>query len=42
MILESDIHNATILIVDDIEDNVFILERTLSEAGYSSIISTTD
>ena len=35
-----EIHNAKILIVDDQEANVNLLERTLRNAGYSSISST--
>jgi putative two-component system response regulator len=34
--------NATILIVDDQDSNLRLLERVLSNAGYSSFISTTD
>ncbi|MDO8788378.1 MAG: response regulator [Sulfuritalea sp.] len=37
---ESDILNASILIVDDQESNVSLLERLLGEAGYTSIAST--
>jgi len=37
---ESDILNASILIVDDQESNVSLLERLLGEAGYTSVAST--
>ncbi|MCK9381993.1 MAG: response regulator [Sulfuritalea sp.] len=37
---ESDILNASILIVDDQESNVTLLERLLSEAGYTNVAST--
>jgi len=36
----SDIYNANILIVDDIEANVLLLERMLKSAGYLSVKST--
>ena len=39
-ITESDILNASILIVDDQESNVSLLERMLSEAGYTNVAST--
>jgi len=39
-ITESDILNASILIVDDQESNVSLLERLLSEAGYTNVAST--
>ncbi len=42
MISESDIHNASILLVDDVEANVCLLERMLRGAGYTSIASTTE
>jgi two-component system cell cycle response regulator len=42
MISESDILNAAILIVDDLEANVLLLENTLRGAGYTRIASTTD
>ena len=42
MVSSSDIHNASVLIVDDVEANVRLLERMLSGAGYSSVASTTD
>jgi uncharacterized membrane protein len=37
----NDILNAAILIVDDEEPNVLLLERTLRNAGYTSLTSTT-
>ncbi|MDD5177194.1 MAG: response regulator [Sterolibacterium sp.] len=37
---ESDILNASILIVDDQESNVTLLESLLSEAGYTCVTST--
>lgn len=42
MIAESDILNASILIVDDLEFNVRVLDRILRNAGYTSIASTTN
>ena len=42
MISISDILNAKILIVDDLESNVQLLERMLSATGYSCIDSTRD
>ena len=42
MVSSSDILNARVLIVDDLEANVRLLERILSSAGYASIASTTD
>jgi PAS domain S-box-containing protein len=39
---ESDILNASILIVDDQEANVSLLEQTLSQAGYARVASTTN
>ena len=39
-ITESDILEASILIVDDQESNVALLEQLLSEAGYTSVSST--
>jgi len=42
MINSSEILNATILIVDDLEANVRLLEKTLSGAGYTRIASTLD
>ena len=41
MISESDILNASILIVDDQEANVGLLDRLLGDAGYTRIASTT-
>jgi PAS domain S-box-containing protein len=41
-ITESDILNASILIVDDQASNVSLLEQLLSEAGYSCVASTTN
>jgi PAS domain S-box-containing protein len=40
MISEADILGARILIVDDQETNVRLLEQLLSEAGYTSVVST--
>jgi PAS domain S-box-containing protein len=40
MVSASDILNASILIVDDQEDNVSLLEQLLSEAGYTRVDST--
>ena len=42
MISPTDILNARILIVDDMEANVRLLERMLGEAGYTCIASTMD
>jgi PAS domain S-box-containing protein len=42
MIAESDILNASILIVDDQEANVSLLEQMLREAGYARVASTMD
>ena len=42
MASSSDIHNASILLVDDMEANVRLLERMLRSAGYTSIASTMD
>ena len=42
LVTASNIHNAKILIVDDQEANVLLLERMLRNAGYSSLVSTTD
>jgi len=39
-ITESDILNASILIVDDQESNVSLLDQLLSEAGYACVAST--
>jgi len=40
MIKASDILNAKVLIVDDLEANVQLLERMLASAGYTSVAST--
>ena len=40
MIAESDILNASVLIVDDQEVNVSLLEQMLREAGYARVAST--
>ena len=40
MVAESDILNASILIVDDQEGNVSLLEQMLREAGYACVAST--
>ena len=42
MITESDILNASILIVDDQATNVRLLERLLRQAGYACVASTTN
>jgi PAS domain S-box-containing protein len=42
MLPESDILNASILIVDDQEINVSLLERLLGDAGYTCVASTVD
>jgi len=42
MVNSSDILNARVLIVDDLEANVRLLERMLRSAGYASIASTMD
>lgn len=42
MIKESDILNADILIVDDMEFNINLLDHILRNAGYTSIASTTN
>ena len=39
-LLESDILNASIMIVDDQESNVSLLEQMLSDAGYTRVTST--
>ena len=41
-IVESDILNASILIVDDQEANVILLENMLRETGYTCVASTMD
>ena len=40
MVADSDILNASILIVDDQESNVSLLEQLLREAGYACVAST--
>ena len=40
MVSTADILNARILVVDDLEANVRLLERTLRGAGYASVAST--
>src|SRR5438445_376867 len=40
MIAESDLLNASLLIVDDQEANVRLLEQTLGDAGYAHVAST--
>ena len=42
MVNSSDILNASILVVDDLEADVILLERMLRGAGYVSIMSTMD
>ena len=42
MVNSSDILNARILIVDDLQANVQLLARMLGSAGYTSVASTTD
>jgi len=42
MLADSDILNASILIVDDQEANVLLLEQLLREAGYDRVSSTVD
>lgn len=42
MLAETDILNASILIVDDQETNIDLLEQLLREAGYTSVTSTTN
>ncbi|HSM98880.1 MAG TPA: response regulator [Gallionella sp.] len=42
MISEQEIHNASILIVDDQQTNVQLLEQILHGAGYRQFTSTTD
>jgi CheY-like chemotaxis protein len=42
VIAESDILNASLLIVDDQEANVLLLEKMLREAGYARVTSTLD
>ena len=40
MLIESEIRNASILIVDDQDANVMLLEQLLSDAGYTNVAST--
>lgn len=40
MVREADILNARILVVDDLEANVRLIERTLGSVGYGSVAST--
>ena len=42
MISQSEIFNASILIVDDQEVNIALLEQLLAEAGYTQVTSTMD
>ncbi|MFC3108683.1 response regulator [Undibacterium arcticum] len=42
MISSSDLLDASVLVVDDMEANVLLLERMLRGAGYTSITSTMD
>ncbi len=42
MISNDDIHNASILIVDDQAANILLLEKMLSDTGYHSVTSTMD
>ncbi|OGR27663.1 MAG: diguanylate cyclase response regulator [Desulfuromonadales bacterium GWD2_54_10] len=42
MVSSADILNASILIVDDLEANVLLLEKMLTDAGYKRITSTRD
>jgi PAS domain S-box-containing protein len=42
MLAESDILNASVLIVDDQEANVMLLEQLLREGGYTCVASTRD
>ena len=41
-VAETEILNASILIVDDQESNVSLLEQLLDQAGYTRIASTMD
>src|SRR5665647_2074210 len=41
MVSNTDILNASILVVDDQEANVQLLEQMLGEAGYTKVTSTT-
>ncbi|WP_336620900.1 hypothetical protein [Cupriavidus consociatus] len=42
MISSSDILEASILVVDDLEANVLLLEQVLHRAGYACVASTMD
>src|SRR5664279_2907563 len=42
MITDTEILNATILIVDDQDSNIILLEQLLGEAGYCHVTSTMD
>jgi formate hydrogenlyase transcriptional activator len=42
MISSADIHNASVLIVDDQHTNVLLLDRMLRSAGYTIVASTMD
>ncbi len=42
MITESEIRDASILIVDDQEPNILLLEQLLGEAGYTRVAATTN
>ncbi|MFV8599172.1 adenylate/guanylate cyclase domain-containing protein [Ralstonia pseudosolanacearum] len=42
MVTSSDILNASILIVDDLEANILLLEQMLHRAGYARLTSTTN
>ena len=42
MVNAADIFNASILVVDDQQENVRLLVQMLRDAGYLSITSTTD
>ena len=42
MISQSEIFNASVLIVDDQEVNIALLEQLLTEAGYTHLASTMD
>ncbi len=42
MLDSTEILNASILVVDDLEANVLLLEQMLDDAGYQNVTSTTD
>jgi DNA-binding NtrC family response regulator len=42
LLTEAEIHNANILIVDDLDTNILLLQQLLSEAGYTTVSSTMD